>query len=115
MKRFGIFILFSIFLSASAQVNFASQNNFTLAIPGQEDCHGSLFVIEKDKGILDIQIRDVDGKKIITNGEFIWQLAITQLPRLDCVTGVIRNISGRQLLLEPGIKLQVPRQNGDFY
>ena len=115
MKHIGIFVLFSAFFLASGQVKFTAGNNFSLTVPGQKECNGSLFVIEKDKGILELQTRSADGKLIIGNQEFSWQVSVTTLPRLDCITGIIRNTSNRQLLLEPGIKLLVPRKNGDFY
>ena len=115
MKHIGIFVLFSAFFLASGQVKFTAGNNFSLTVPGQKESNGSLFVIEKDKGILELQTRSADGKLIIGNQEFSWQVSVTTLPRLDCITGIIRNTSNRQLLLEPGIKLLVPRKNGDFY
>ncbi|MBE6365867.1 MAG: hypothetical protein E7053_09020 [Lentisphaerae bacterium] len=115
MKHFVLLSLCLALFPLSGQVNFTSQNKFVLNIPGQTGCHGSIFVIEKDKGLLELRTGNANGKLVISNQDFSWEISIEHLPRLDCITGVIRNTSNRQLLLEPGIRLLVPRKNGDFY
>ncbi|MBE6376656.1 MAG: hypothetical protein E7050_09350 [Lentisphaerae bacterium] len=115
MKRFlfilGLLSLFPL----SAQVKFTGKNAFTLETVRQKSCDGKIFVIEKDKGELPLTCRADGNKLTVGNDDFCWDMTIRQVQRLDRISGTIRNISKRQLLLEIGMKLNVPRKKNDFF
>ena len=115
MKRLFLLLgLLSLF-SGMAQVNFTGKNSFSVTSDKGEKIQGTLFVAERNKGDLPLSCK-LDGKTLtLSNADFIWKADVVSVPRLDKITGVIRNISKRQLLLEPGIKISAARKDGDFY
>ena len=74
-----------------------------------------LFVIEYGKGELPLLQKNGNGKVTLSNKDFSWEIAFVKRGKLDNITGTIHNKTKRQLLLEPGMKVVVPRQKGDFY
>ncbi|MBO7329159.1 MAG: hypothetical protein J6W00_10365 [Lentisphaeria bacterium] len=115
MKRLSLFLgLLSLF-SGMAQVDLSGKSAFTLTSAKGEKVQGTIFVAERGKGELPLECKRDKNALTLSNKDFIWQAKIEKLHRLDKISGVIRNISKRQLLLEPGVKLSSPRKNGDFY
>ena len=115
MKRFFTLIgLLSLF-SAAAQVAFTGKTDISMTTPKGEKLTGKIFVAERNKGVLPI-VGKVEGKHLVIHSkDFVWKAEIVKLHRLDKITGVIRNTSKRQLLLEAGLKINAPRKKGDFY
>lgn len=107
----GLLSLFSGF----AQVAFTGKNNFSITTPKGEKLAGTIFVSERNKGTLPI-VGKVEGKDLsLYSRDFVWKAELVKLHRLNKITGIIRNTSKRQLLLEAGIQVDAPRENGDFY
>ncbi len=115
MKRLLLIAGLLSFFSGMAQVDFTGKNTFSVTSAKGKKISGSLFVAERNKGDLPLSCK-LDGKTLtLSNADFIWKSDIVTVPRLDKITGVIRNTSKRQLLLEPGLKISAARKDGDFY
>ena len=115
MKRFFTLIGLLALFSGFAQVAFTGKTDLSMTTPKGEKLAGKIFVTERNKGVLPLAAK-LDGKTLtLTGKDFVWKAELVKLHRLNKITGVIRNTSKRQLLLEAGLKINAPRKNGDFY
>ncbi len=94
----------------TAQLQFEN-GTFTLhsKLPGKESFQGEFQVLDGLTGQL------FQHAEALTNSLFEWKFLVSSSEKLFRLDNMIRNLTERELRLEPGLKLLVPREQGDLF
>ena len=94
---------------------FTGGTGFELDTVNNEKLSGKFFVIERNKGELKLNSRNEGNKKILSNKDFELTLTAKETFPLTTITVTAKNLSNKQLLLEPGMQLAVKVRKGDQF